>query len=59
VLHIAFYLLFGVGLYLIDREVVLYCGWNPWTTGAALMGCFLLVTALADVRPLLKRRPAT
>ena len=58
VLHITFYLLFGVGLYLIDREVLLYCGWNPWTTGAALMGCFLLVTALADVRPLLKRRKA-
>ena len=58
VLHIAFYLLFGVGLYLIDREVVLYCGWNPWTTGAALMGCFLLVTALADVGPLLKGRRA-
>ena len=54
--RILFYLIFGVGLYFADRELVQFCGWNVWHTGAGLMGLYLLVVALLDVRPLAKRR---
>ena len=54
--RILFYMVFGVGLYLADRELVQFCGWNVWQTGAGLMAIYLLTVALLDVRPLLKRR---
>jgi O-antigen/teichoic acid export membrane protein len=52
------YLLFGLLLYGIDREFVGFCGWNPWTTGSALLALYLAVVLLADFRPLLRRRAA-
>lgn len=54
--RVLFYMVFGVGLYLADRELVQFCGWNVWQTGAGLMAIYLLTVALLDVRPLLKRR---
>jgi O-antigen/teichoic acid export membrane protein len=50
------YLLFGLLLYGTDRELVLNCGWNVWTTGTALLALYLLTALLLDFRP--KRRPA-
>ncbi len=58
VFRILFYLLFGLALYFADREFVAFCGWNAWQTGAALLGAYLLVVAVADVWPLLRRRRA-
>jgi len=58
VFRILFYLLFGVALYFADREFVEFCGWNAWQTGSVLMGVYLLVVAVADVWPLLRRRRA-
>ena len=58
VFRILFYLLFGVALYFADREFVEFCGWNAWQTGAVLLGVYLLVVAVADVWPLLRRRRA-
>ena len=55
-IRIAFYMLFGVGLYFVDRELVQFCGWSAWKTGAGLMGVYLFIVGIADVRPLLKRR---
>jgi O-antigen/teichoic acid export membrane protein len=52
------YLLLGLALYGLDREFVGFCGWNPWTTGTALLGVYLLVAGLVDFRPLLLRRIA-
>jgi O-antigen/teichoic acid export membrane protein len=56
VFRLTAYLALGLGLYFADRELVDYCGWSALKTGAALMGVYLLVVALADVRPLLRRR---
>ncbi|MGZ8250478.1 lipopolysaccharide biosynthesis protein [Methylomagnum sp.] len=53
---IAFYLLLGLGLYGLDREFVGFCGWNPWTTGSALLAVYLLLAGLLDFLPLLRRR---
>jgi O-antigen/teichoic acid export membrane protein len=47
------YLLLGLLLYGADREFVGTCGWNPWTTGSALLGIYLVIAVLADFRPLL------
>lgn len=56
VARIMAYLLFGLALYGIDREFVQSCGWSAWKTGAALLGVYLLVVTLADLRPLLRRQ---
>ncbi len=56
--RIVFYLILGVGLYGLDREFVGFCGWHPVKTGAGLLAIYLLVVAVADGRPLLRRRPA-
>ena len=56
VFRILFYILLGVGLYCADREFVEFCGWNAWQTGMALMGAYLIVVAVADLWPLLRRR---
>lgn len=56
VLRIGGYLLFGLTLYGLDREFVAFCGWNPWTTGSALLAFYLLVALLLDFRPLFRRR---
>lgn len=50
------YLLFGLLLYGMDRELVQNCGWNVWATGTALLALYLLTALLLDFRP--KRRPA-
>jgi O-antigen/teichoic acid export membrane protein len=52
------YLLFGLLLYGMDREFVGFCGWNPWTTGSALLALYLAVAMWVDFRPLLRRRAA-
>lgn len=56
VLRIGGYLLFGLVLYGMDREFVGFCGWNPWTTGSALLVFYVLVALLLDFRPLFRRR---
>ena len=56
VFRILAYLLLGVGLYAADRELVGFCGFGAWPTGAWLMGVYVLVVLLFDVRPLLRRR---
>jgi O-antigen/teichoic acid export membrane protein len=58
VLRIGGYLLFGLVLYGLDREFVAFCGWNPWSTGSALLALYLLVALLLDFRPLFRRRAA-
>jgi hypothetical protein len=51
-------MLFGVGLYFVDRELVQFCGWSVWKTGSGLMAVYLSIVILADVRPLLRQRVA-
>jgi hypothetical protein len=58
VFRILFYMLFGVGLYFVDRELVQFCGWSVWKTGSGLMAVYLSIVILADVRPLLRQRVA-
>ncbi|BBA35906.1 polysaccharide biosynthesis protein [Methylocaldum marinum] len=56
---IAAYLLLGLLLYGGHKHLVESCGWTPWAIGSAFLALYLLIVALADVRPLLgKRQPA-
>jgi O-antigen/teichoic acid export membrane protein len=51
------YLVLGVALFGLDREMVEVCGWNPWLSGAGLMGVYGGVLLVFEVLPvLLKRR---
>lgn len=58
VMRITAYLVLGLLLFFADREFVGSCGWSAWKTGASLLGLYLLIVAVADVRPLLRRRKA-
>jgi O-antigen/teichoic acid export membrane protein len=53
---IGLYLLLGLGLYGLDRELVAFCGWDAWMTGSALLAAYLLVAGLLDFLPLARRR---
>ncbi|CAL1241675.1 Membrane protein involved in the export of O-antigen and teichoic acid [Candidatus Methylocalor cossyra] len=46
------HLLCGLLLYRLDRELVGSCGWNPWTTGSALLALYLAGVSVTDFRPL-------
>ena len=54
--RMAAYLAFGLVLYLADRELVGFCGWDAMRTGAALLAAFLGVACVADLRPPLRRQ---
>lgn len=54
--RIMVYLGLGVALYLIDREFVGHCGWNPWTMGSVLLTVYLVIVGWWDFRPLLRRK---
>lgn len=58
VFRITSYLLFGLSLYLADRWLIDMTGWPAWQAGAALMGVYLGVVAVADLVPLLRRKTA-
>jgi len=53
---IAGYLLLGLLLYGGHKELVESCGWTSWLVGSAFLGLYLLIVALAEMRPLLGRR---
>lgn len=56
---IAGYFLLGLLLYAGHKDLVESCGWTSWIAGSACLGFYLLVVALVDMRPLVrKRQPA-
>jgi O-antigen/teichoic acid export membrane protein len=53
------YLLLGLLLYGGHKDLVESCGLTSWTVGTAFLGLYLLIVALVDMRPMLrKRQPA-
>lgn len=56
---IAGYLLLGLLLYAGHKDLVESCGWTSWIVGSVFLGLYLLIVALVDMRPLVrKRQPA-
>lgn len=53
---IAGYLLLGLLLYGGHKGLTESCGWPSWAVASASLALYLLVVALADMRPLLKKR---
>lgn len=53
---VAGYLLIGLLLYAGHKDLVESCGWTSWIVGSACLGFYVLIVALVDIRPLLRRR---